>query len=846
MEMPYWKMPGEQIIDKLGTNPVKGLSGKELLRRQKFYGKNIIPEKGHRTMFDLFISQFNNAFILILFVASIIAFFLGEITDAVTIIAILLLSSLLGFYQEYKSENALKELKRYISRRTLVIRDGTETDINAADLVPGDIILLHIGNIVPADIRLLKTEDLKTDESSITGESREVEKNASVLDKNNPSVHELSNYALMGTTISYGYARGIVIATGTETYFGKTATLLGAKIPESEFQIGLKNFSSMILNVIIVFTLIVFASNVFLNRGLLESLLFALAVAVGIAPEILPIITTVSLSNGALDMARKKVVVKKLATIEDIGNMDILCMDKTGTLTEPGMVLEGINTEGKKAENDTLLYSILCNDAHVKGKKMAGNIFDVAIMNYAHGKNEIGESGKYERVDDIEFDFERKRMGVVVKKDDALMLITKGEPESVLSVCSGTKSQKDINSKKVRGFAEQGYSVLAIATKEVKKKNDYTKEDEANLVLQGFLLFKSIPSKTATKSIAELRELGVLPYLLTGDDPSVTEKLCKDVKLEINGGQIITGKDIEKMDDEKLCETVNKYNVFARVAPAQKVKIIEALRKNGHIVGFLGDGVNDAPALRLADVGISVNTALDVAREAADIILLNKSLEVIAEGVKGGRKTFGNITKYVLNTISANYGNMFTIVIASFFLPFIPLLPSQILLNNFISDIPLLTISTDNVDEDFIKKPKRWNVKLISHFMIYFGLISTIFDIITIGVFLYIFGVSVALFRTLWFLESSLSEIFVTFIIRTKLPFYRSMPSRLLITSSLFVAIFCVIIVSLPVIGNYFEFVPPSPEQLAIAGGIVLGYCLVTEAVKHFFFKHYPEFSLHY
>jgi len=855
MAQDYWKMEIAELLKALDTDSERGLSTKEVVARQRAYGKNIIPEKDRRSVIQILLSQFTNPFIYILFAAAVIAFFTGEITEGTTIIVLILMSGFLSFYQEYRSENAISELKRYLSPRATVIRDGQQMQIRATELVPGDIVILHIGDVVPADIRLIKEEDFRVNEASITGESKEVEKTSSPVRIENPAPHELSNCALMGTTVTYGFGKGVVVAIGQNTFFGKTATLLSAKIPESDFQVNLRNFSSMILRVIVVFTVVIFLSNALLNHGIIESLLFALAIAVGITPEILPVITTISLSNGALRMARRKVVVKKLATIEDIGNMDVLCADKTGTLTEPGMQLEGgMGPEGRPTK-ELLLYGMLCNNANVMGKKTTGNVFDVAIVEYAKRKPEETEGyAGYKRIDDIEFDFERKRMSVVVE-GKGRVLITKGEPESVLSVCShvsisGKKRPIKTLKKKiidtVRKFSEEGYSLLGIATKVVEKKKDYTKEDENGMTLRGFLLFKSQPKKSAAKSIAELKELNVALCLLTGDDPAVTSKLCKDVGLEINGGRVITGKEIEGMSDEELQDLVTKYNVFARITPAQKVRIIEALRRNGHLVGFLGDGVNDAPSLRLADVGISVDTALDVAREAADIVLMNKSLEVIVDGVRKGRETFGNITKYILNTISANYGNMFTIVVASFFLPFIPLLPSQILLNNFLSDIPLLTISTDKVDRDFVKKPKRWSMKMISRFMVCFGTISAIFDFLTIWVFLYLFGVSAVLFRTLWFLESSLSEIAVTFIIRTRLPFYKSMPSKLLIIASIFVASVCLFVVSAPAIGSYFQFTPPPSEYLLMVGRIVLAYCLFTEIVKHIFFRHYAEFAGHY
>jgi len=851
----YWNMSENQLIAELHTSIEEGLTLKEVAHRKGIYGKNAIPEKDRRTWLEILLSQFNNAFLFILVAASVIALFMGDTTEALTIIAILIISTLLGYYQEMKSEHSLSVLKKYLSHKAVVIREGKREEINAEDLVPGDVVLLEIGNIVPADIRLIECETLRVNESALTGESKEIEKHATPLNIANPAVHELSNYALMGTTVAYGTAKGIVVTTGTNTHFGRIATLYTAKVPESDFQINIKKFSEFILKIIVLMTIVVFITNAFLGRGILESLLFALAVAIGIAPEMLPAITTITLSDGALKMAEKKAVVKKLATIEDIGLMDTLLMDKTGTLTEPEIMLENaVGTDGGERDERTIKYALLCSHTHTRGHHVSGNMFDVAVIKYAE-KHHIEKDSSYALIHHIPFDYNRRRMSEVFKHNGEYILATKGEATSVISACSHilidgkladiTRKRTQIN-KELARFSKDGYSVLAVAYREVTKKEEYTIADETDLTLVGYLLFKSIPKKTAASAIAEFKELEIELMLLTGDDPYVTERLCKDVKLEIKGNEIITGKEINEMSDAELREAVAMHNVFARVTPSQKVRILEAVRANGHIVGFMGDGINDAPALRLADVGISVDSAQDIAKEAADVVLTHKSLHVIADGVKEGRKTFGNITKYILNTISANYGNMSTVIISPFILPFIPLLPVQILLNNLLSDVPLLTISTDNVDENFIKKPRRWNVKMISHFMVFFGAISVLFDLITIYLFYYFLGVGAVMLRTLWFLESLLSEIFITFVVRTRGPFYASIPSKLLITSSLFITAVAVAVVSLPIIGNYFEFVPPSTEYILMVFGIVFGYCISTEIVKHWFFSNYKEFENSY
>lgn len=849
----YWMMDAAQVAAALKTDIEKGLGTHEAAQRRKAYGKNAIPEKDRKSALELLLSQFNNAFMLILLLASAVSIYFWDTTEALTIIVVLIASALLGFYQEYKSENALHKLKRYLTHEATVIRDGREIRINAEELAPGDVVLLSIGDIVPADVRIIKCDDFVTDESAITGESKSVVKSAAPLKKDAPAPYELANYALMGTTVAYGTARGIVVATGTKTHFGRTATLYTAKVPESEFQRSIREFSMLMLRIIAVMVAVVFGINALVGRGMLDSLMFALALAVGIAPEMLPAITTISLSNGALKMAEKKAVVKKLAVIEDIGQMDVLLMDKTGTLTEPDLVLERVVCADGSSENAGMIakYALLCSHASSRGRHVSGNVYDTAILKYAtaHG---LGKDPAYKPVDDIGFDYARKRVSEVFVHNGRMIIVTKGEAESVLSVCSHVRVRGGLvpmcdmllqAQKDIAVFTRNGYSVLAVATREVPKKDNYTIADEDGLTLEGYLLFKGIPKKTAPASIHELKGLGISLMLLTGDDPYVTERLCKDVGLEIKGDRIITGKEIERMDEKKLREIVEVHNVFARVAPDQKVRILEAVRANGHIVGFMGDGVNDAPALRLADVGISVSSAQDIAKESADVVLTHKSLRVIVDGVKEGRKTFGNITKYILNTISANFGNTATLVISPLLLPFLPLLPVQILLTNLLSDFPLLTISTDNVDGRFVQKPRKWNMKMIQKFMMFFGAISTIFDLLTLLVFYWVFGLSAVLVRTLWFLESLLSEVFITFIVRTRGPFFRSTPSKMLIASSLFTATAAVAVVSLPMLGQMFGFEAPSTENIVIVFGIVLAYCIATEIVKHWFFSKYKEFE---
>lgn len=855
----YWQMDKNDIIKEFETNLQKGLAGYKVKELEKKFGKNFIPDKDRRTWAEILFSQFANPFIYILIACTVLSFILGDIIEAITILSMILISGLLSFYQEYRSEKALQELNKFLTSTTTVLRNNETLKVDTKELVPGDIVLLHIGDIVPADMRILECEEFTTNESVLTGESKDVEKTSNILlqiGTNTPEPQDLANYVFMGTTVSHGNAKCIVISTGKNTFFGKTVNLFSAKVPESDFQYNITKFSAMLMWLIIIVTTLVFVVNTLIGHGVFDSLLFALAYAVGITPEILPVIITICLSIGALHMAKKRVVTKKLASLEDFGSMDILCMDKTGTLTEDKLILEkaeDISGIGSSLHQKNLLvYGYICDAAEGHGNKARGNIFDLAILDYASKHNEIVLEGKkFDRLEDIEFDFTRKRMSVVVSAKDekfrsSYLLITKGEPESVLSVCTKYNDAgtiKTLTNKiddirlQIKRYANQGYSVLALASKPIVSQKEYFIKDENDLILQGFLLFSSIPKKDVKQSLLDLQKLGVELKILTGDDPLVTEKLCRDVGFKIKDG-VVLGRDLENISDVELCRLVEKSSIFARVVPEQKLRIIEALRQNGHVVGYLGDGVNDAPSLRTANVGISVDKAVDVARDASSIVLTKKGLEVIVDGVKEGRKIFLNINKYITNTISANFGNMSSLALMSFFLPFLPLLPSQILLNNFLSDGPMTTISTDNVDANDVEKPKKWNLKYIAKFMIFFGLISSIFDIITMLFFLFVMPLPVAAFRTVWFLESLFSEIMIAFSLRTHGPIWKSRPSNIFLFSSIGVIAGSFLIVFSPIGYKLFEFTSLSMNIILIIFSILFGYLILTEILKYVFYKY--------
>jgi len=841
-----WGLPVSEVFGYLSSSE-KGLNDSEARKRLEVYGANEIVERERRRGLQIFLSQFTNPLILVLIVASIIAFFLHEPINAIVILSIVFLNSLLGFFQEYRAERALQELKKYVTFKARVIRNGKVSEVDDKQIVPGDVVHLAIGDMVPADIRLFKIEDMSTNESSLTGESLPVLKNVAPVSKDYSLPQYLTNMAFMGTSVASGSGEGVVTATGKNTFFGETAAYLKQAVHEGDFQKNIRKFSNFLLKVILAMTTFIFIANAVLGKGVFSSLLFALALAVGITPEVLPIIMTITLSNGALRMAKEKVITKRLVSVEDFGNIDTLCCDKTGTLTEGELSLSDYLGFDERREDKLILYGLLCSSVEGgKGKKSFGNPMDKAIWENKKAKEMEPEVENYTIIDRNEFDFERRRMSVLVQGDKSNILIVKGAPESILGVSDfamvggrETELSSDLVStikNKIADYENDGYRVIALAEKHT-DQTETSNNDERNLIVLGFFLFLDPPKKTVRESLNILRRLGVSIKVISGDSPIITRKVCNEVGLPLVEDKVVTGDELEQLEDDDFEMYSREYNVFARVTPEQKYRIVSNLNREGHIVAFLGDGINDAPALKAADVGISVDSAAGIAKEAADIILLRKSLRVLTHGIIAGRKTFGNITKYILNTISANYGNMITVAMSSLFLKFIPLLPSQILLNNFISDAPLLTISTDNVDKEFLKRPKRWNIRFISRFMVYFGLISTFFDLALILPLLLIVKVSSEVFRTAWFTESALSEIAVTFAIRTRFSFFKSAPSKWLSITSV-VAGIVAITVTFTVFGNkFFEFVKMPAAVLVLIAGILVAYFITAEITKRFIYR---------
>jgi Mg2+-importing ATPase len=832
------RLPSEEVLARLNTS-LLGLSSEEAEKRLTIYGYNELVKKRKRTTIIDFLSHFRSPLIIILLIAGLISGFFGEIPNTVIIFSIVMISIILDFYQESKAERAAEMLKQRVETTATVIRDGVKREMKFPEIVPGDIICLSAGDIVPADARVISAKDLFVDQSALTGESFPVEKTAAPLKSYELAITGWNNYLFMGSSVVSGTATAVAVRTGGFTEFGKIAKRLVVREPETEFQRGIRSFGYMIMQVTFLLVLFVFFINAFYMRSVLDSLLFAVALAVGLTPELLPMIISLNLSKGAIAMAKKGVIVKRLVSIQNFGSMDVLCTDKTGTLTENRIKLVlHVDINGDESEK-LLLYSYL-NSYYQTGLKSP---LDEAVLNF----KEINVKD-YRKIDEVPFDFVRKRLSIVVEHQGQRFMITKGAPEEIAKICSYYEIKDVIAdiTEEARGKIEQkylelsaeGFRVLGVAYKRLREEKDvYSINDEFNMVFLGFIAFLDPPKEKAKESLQLLKNAGVELKILTGDNELVTRKVCEYLNFEIKG--VVTGNEIAQMHDDALARVVEETNVFCRITPAQKDRIINSLKNNGHVVGFLGDGINDAPSLRSADVGISVDNAVDVAKESADIILLRNDLTVLHDGVLEGRKTFGNTMKYIMMGVSSNFGNMFSVAGASLFLPFLPMLPIQILLNNLLYDLSQSTIPMDEVDQEYIEKPKRWDIHFIKMFMVYLGPVSSLFDFLTFFIMLYFFNAEEPLFQTAWFIESLSSQTLVIFVIRTKnSPFWKSKPSRLLFLGSAAIITFALILPYTP-LGAVFRFVEPPLTFYAALAAILGSYLALTEIIKNWFYKRY-------
>ncbi|HEY6046660.1 MAG TPA: magnesium-translocating P-type ATPase [Pyrinomonadaceae bacterium] len=844
--------PPSPAINKVGANHLPasnsleqpaGLTSLEAKLRLATFGPNE-PAARQRTANVLqILLLFANPLAIILLMASAISAAVGEVINASIIVVMVLLSVTLNFIQTFRSQRAVDSIRKEVAPTATVLRDGNWVEIARREVVPGDTIKLAAGDLVPADADLVRARDLHVQQAALTGESLPVEKSAVGSQSIQPSEGDDQHKVFLGTSIVSGTGTALVTATGKNTTFGDIATRLATRPPETEFERGTKQFGYLIMKTTILLVLFVLLMSVVLHHNFMESLLFAVALAVGLTPEFLPMITTVTLSRGAVHMARKKVIVKHLEAMQNFGSIDVLCSDKTGTLTSGQMALDQhIDPLGSPSERVFLLAYL--NSLHETGvsnpldeaikERHHSNPLDTAVLEHDHP-----DIHEYRKIDEIPFDFERRRVSIVVAHTDERLLITKGAPEGILAVCTsyelnGEPSPFDAESRMRcdtihRELCARGFRVLAVAYASVSAKDVYRADDEKNLVFAGFLTFSDPPLESASVALRALRRDGVEVKILTGDNELVTQHICAQVGLDI--GRVILGSELEKMTDPALAHVVEQTSVFARVSPAQKNRIILALKNRSHVVGYLGDGINDAPSLHAADVGISVSTAVDVAKDAADFILLESSLRVLHEGIIEGRKSFGNVMKYLLMGTSSNFGNMFSMAAAATFLLFLPMLPTQILLNNFLYDLAQVTIPTDRVDETFIHKPQRWNVKMIRDFMIYIGPLSSIYDFLTFFALLKIFHANEQFFHSGWFVESLATQTLVIFVIRTARNPFRSRPSLALTLTTVSVVLFGTVL-PFTSLGALLGFTPIPAGFLLFITVATGTYLLLVEFVK--------------
>jgi len=838
LDFDYFGSTTELLFEKLKTSK-KGLTEEEAKKRLEDYGYNEPARKKKRTILIQIISKFINPLVIVLLIIAVFSLFFGEKISALLVILMAIMSVFLSFIQEHRAGKEVEKLSEMVHATATIYRNSKAKEVKIREIVPGDIVDLFAGDMIPADLRIISGKDLFINQASLTGESFPMEKMAEPIHHKSNSISELSNIAFMGSSVVSGTGLGVVIKTGIATQFGELSRKLATMRIETSFDKGVNKFTWLMIRFMLVLVAVIFTINALIKGNLIEALLFSLAVAVGLTPQMLPMLVAINLSKGAIAMSKKQVIVKRLNSIQNFGAMDVLCTDKTGTLTLNRIILERHCDVIRRDSEDVLRFAYI-NSFYQTGLK---NILDRAILR--HEKLLIKQ---YKKVDELPFDFSRKIMSVVVEMDGKHRIIAKGAPEEIFKKCTRYELDGEILDmeeliltdlkEEYDNLSAEGFRVLAIAYKDIdNKKEVYSRDDERDLILKGYVAFLDPPKPTAGRAIEVLRRLGIEVKVLTGDNELVTEKICSEVGLDVKG--LVTADQIEKLNDKELQELVKTTTVFARLSPLQKERVIHALHENKHIVGYLGDGINDAAALKASDVGISVNNAVDIAKESADIILLKKSLMVLKDGVIEGRKTFGNIVKYIKMGSSSNFGNMFSMTGASLFLPFLPMLPIQILLNNFLYDLSQVAIPTDEVDKEYLIKPRPWKVESIKKFMIYIGPISSIFDFMTYGVLLFVFHASQILFHTGWFLESLCTQTLVIHIIRTgKIPFIESKPSKFLISTSLFIIVIGLIIPFSP-LAKPFGFVPPPPLYFIALIGIVTSYLLLVQLVKKWFIKKF-------
>lgn len=829
----YWSIPREVLLSTLATSP-DGLSSPQAASLLRRFGENAVSREKKTSELVKFLAQFKTPIVLILVVATFISALTGEWVDAGIIFLIVMSSSILSYSQERLAGNALAKLREQVQVTTRVRRDGEYIALPARLLVPGDIIQISAGSLIPADGIILESLDLQINQSVLTGESLPVRKEPGLLPEDSP-LNQRSNSVYMGTSVHGGSATVLLVQTGQATAFGQIAKRLTLRPPETEFERGIRQFGLFLTQIMLVLVLVVFAINVFFHRPVIEALLFSVALAVGLSPELLPAIISLTLSQGSRIMAREGVIVRRLNAIENFGSMDTLCTDKTGTLTEGLIRVDGaMDIEGNPSAE-------VYRQAYLNAALQTGmaNSLDDAIL---QGTPPPG--ARPEKIDEIPFDFERERLSVIIREPDGPLLITKGAINSILAITGyvryrgETRPLDKTGLKLIRDnyarWSSQGIRVLGVAIRPLPEQADYAIADETAMIFTGFLLLQDHPKPDVNQTVSDLGAIGIGLRIITGDNRLIAIHTAETVG--IPSDHVLSGDDLRRMSEDALLHHVEETAIFCEVDPNQKERIILALRKLGHVVGYMGDGINDVPALHAADVSISVNNAADIAKESADLVLLDKDLDVLSRGVILGRTTFHNTMKYIQVTTSANFGNMLSMAGISLILPFLPLLPKQILLLNFLSDIPAITIAQDQVDSEILAVPRRWDIRLIRQFMFLFGSISSLFDFLTFAVLLLVFRAPQTLFQSSWFTVSILTELLILLVMRTHKPFYRSRPAPLLLISSTAVAAVTFLLPYLP-FARLLGLTPIDPLLLISLLGVTTLYLIVTEVAKRLFYR---------
>lgn len=842
----YWSRPIEDVLSALASS-ADGLDSTTAAQRLESHGSNVLDEYSRARTLRLLLSRFSSPLVIILMVAALVSMLVQQWLDAVIVLGIVLLTAVLSFVQEYRASVAVDSLRKRVAIMASVLRDGRLQSIATRLVVPGDVIELSAGSLISADARVLDARDCFVNQALLTGETLPVEKSAGVCAVD-ATLAQRDNCLFTGTSVRSGWARAVVVDTGRASVYGQIADKLMLRAPETEFERGLRRFGGLLIGLMLTVVVAVLAINILLHRPTIETLLFAAALAVGLSPELLPAILTITLSHGARAMARQGVIVKRLNAIENLGSMDVLCTDKTGTLTHGVVELDAVlDPDGQPAPD---IFRLAWLNARLQAG--IGNPLDDAVI--ARGEREgLALDSSPEamlKIAEIPYDFLNRRLSVVVAAANAptATIITKGAVENVFGICTQARIQhrdvafdEAVRAGLMQSFVDwsgKGYRVLAVAARTAGRQERYTRDDEQAMTLVGFLLFFDPPDPQVAGTLTALRELGVQVKIITGDNRFVARHVADAIGMPVTG--TLTGQELQRLKDEALWHLAPSITLFTEIDPNQKERIILSLQRTGHVVGYLGDGINDAPALYAADVGLSVDQAVDVAKEAADFVLLKHDLDVLRQGIEEGRHTFANTLKYIFIATSANFGNMISMALASLFLPFLPLLAKQILLNNFLSDIPAMGISGDNVDRQWQRTPHRWDIRMIGRSMLTFGLTSTVFDLLTFAVLMTLADGTRDIFRTGWFLESLLTQLWILLVIRTYRPFYRSRPGRFLMWSAPTMMLVAVAVTMSP-FGSPFGFVPlPSGIFLAILAITAL-YIVVSEASKRWFYRRLGE-----